>query len=296
MKATAMNRPPTRRGQRRLLLAAGLATLPWLLLAPGRAAAQATYQFSPVNQYGIATTAEYWNPIISYVSERSGVRLQLKIGRTSADTTAFVLAREVDFVFSNHLFSPEREGMGWKVFGRRVTPPVQGQIVVPEDSPITELAQLAGKDVVFPGPEATVSYKFTYAHLLSRKIDVKVLFGGNTDGAFSQIFSGKAAAAGANSQLVEGYTRREGKKFRVLWSSLPVPDLPLLHSARVPAKDAAAVAAAFTGMHKDPAGREVLAQTAKLVGLPADAHFAPSDGSEFGVYRDFYRSAPPNLR
>ena len=46
------------------------------------------YQFSPVNQYGINVTAAYWNPIINYVSEKSGVKMQLKIGRTSADTTA----------------------------------------------------------------------------------------------------------------------------------------------------------------------------------------------------------------
>ena len=83
------------------------------------ASAASTYRFSPVNQWDIPKTAAYWNPIIRYVSERSGVNLELKIGRTSADTTAYVLAGEIDFVFSNHLFSPEREKLGWKVFARR---------------------------------------------------------------------------------------------------------------------------------------------------------------------------------
>ncbi|MFM9917452.1 MAG: PhnD/SsuA/transferrin family substrate-binding protein, partial [Rhizobacter sp.] len=115
-----------------------------LLSAPAPARAQEdAYRFSPVNQYGINLTAAYWNPIIAYVSEKSGVKLQLKIGRTSADTTAFVLAQEVEFVFSNHLFSPEREQLGWKVFGRRSTPPMHAQIIVPSDSPITDLSQLA---------------------------------------------------------------------------------------------------------------------------------------------------------
>ncbi len=72
------------------------------LAGPARAQEDA-YRFSPVNQYGINLTAAYWNPIIAYVSEKSGVKLQLKIGRTSADTTAYVLAQEVEFVFSNHL-------------------------------------------------------------------------------------------------------------------------------------------------------------------------------------------------
>lgn len=260
------------------------------------ARAGGTYQFSPVNQYGIQTTAAYWNPIMEYVHEKSGVRLNLKIGRTSADTTAFVLAREVDFVFSNHLFSPDREQLGWKPFGRRLTAPIHGQIVVPEDSTLTDLAQLAGKDVVFPGPEATIAYKFTYAHLLSRNIDVKVHFGGNMDGAFAQLFSGRAAAAGANSQLVEGYTKREGKRFRVLWSSPALHDLALMHSAKVPDADLKAVTRALLGMNQDARGREVLQQTGKLVGLPADWRFVASDGSEYSAYRDFYRTAPSQLR
>jgi len=264
---------------------------------PAHAADEAvTYTFSPVNQYGINVTAAYWNPIISYVSEKTGLKLQLKIGRTSADTTSFVLAREVDFVFSNHLFSPEREQLGWKVFGRRLTPPVHGQIVVPEDSPIKQLAELEGKDIVYPGPEALVSYKYPYAHLLSKKINTKVVFGGNADGALAQMFSGKAAAAGVNSQLVEGYARREGKAYRVLWSTAPLHDLALMSSAKVPDKHVKAIAKAFTEMHNDPKGRDILEQASKQVGLTADAYFIASDGSEYNAYREFYRSAPPQLR
>ena len=64
-----------------------------VLAAVGACAQEVVYRFSPVNQYDINLTAAYWNPIITYVSEKSGVPLQLKIGRTSADTTAFVLAQ-----------------------------------------------------------------------------------------------------------------------------------------------------------------------------------------------------------
>jgi phosphonate transport system substrate-binding protein len=279
-------------------LAPGLALLAGLAATAGPAAAEegAAYRFSPVNQYGISLTAAYWNPIIAYVSERSGVKLQLKIGRTSADTTAYVLAQEVEFVFTNHLFSPEREQLGWKVFGRRQTPPVRGQIIVPDDSPITDLAQLAGKEVAVPGPEALVAYKMPAAQLMARKVDARIVFGGNMDGALAQMFSGKVAAAGANSQLAEGYARREGKKYRVLWQSAPLHDLALMAAAKVPEKTRQAVAQAFAGMHHDAKGREVLQQASQQVGLTAEAYFIPSDGSEYGAFRDFYRSAPLALR
>jgi phosphonate transport system substrate-binding protein len=253
------------------------------------------YNFSPVNQWDINLTAAYWNPIIAYVSDKSGVKLNLKIGRTSADTTSYVLAKEVEFVFSNHLFSPEREQLGWKVFGRRNTPPVQGQIVVPADSSITDIAQLKGQEVAFAGPEAFIVYKVPYANLLSKQIDVKVVFAGNQNAAFAQLFSGKVVASGGNSQLVEGYARREGKKFRVLWSSEPFMDLALMASSKVPEKDLKAVSAAFIGMYRDPKGQEILHQASKEVGLPNDAYFIAASGADYAAYRRFYQSAPATL-
>lgn len=271
-----------------------LALLAALAAGPLRAQ-QPSYNFSPVNQYDINLTAAYWNPIIAYVSEKSGVRLNLKIGRTSADTTSYVLAKEVEFVFSNHLFSPEREQLGWRVIGRRNTPAVEGQIVVPLDSPITDIAQLKGKEVVFAGPEAFVIYKVPYAYLLSRNLDVKVVFAGNQNAAFAQLFSGKVAASGGNSQLVESYTRREGKQFRVLWSSEPFQDLALMASSKVPEKDVRAVTAAFVEMRNDPRGREILHQASREVGLPGDAYFIPASASDYASYKRFFQSAPLSL-
>lgn len=255
-----------------------------------------TYRFSPVNQWDIKQTAAYWNPIISYVSEKSGVRLELKIGRTSADTTAFVLAQEVEFVFSNHLFSPEREKLGWKVFGRRQPSEIRAAIAVPADSPITRLDELKGQEIAFAGPEAFIGYKVPYAHLLASGIDAKVVFGGNQNAAFTQMFAGKARAVGSNSYLIDGYAARENRKFRILWTSEPYHDLALMVASRVPDKDLKAVADAFTSMHKDPRGQEILRRASQEVGIPAGAYFTPASSADFANYRRFYESAPPNLR
>ena len=268
-----------------------------ILSAPAMALAQGTvYRFSPVNQWDINKTAAYWNPIIKYVSQQSGVQLELKIGRTSADTTAYVLAKEVEFIFSNHLFSPDREKLGWKVFGRRWTPPLQGQIAVPADSPITRLEELKGQEVVFAGPEAFVGYKVTYGQLLARNIDVKPVFAGNQNAAFAQMFAGKAKAVGSNSALIDGYALKEGKKFRVLWTSEGYHDLALMASSKVPEKDVKAVASAFVGMHRDPAGKAILQRASQEVGLDLQAYFLPASGADYASYRKFYQTLPASLR
>lgn len=277
-----------------IAIAAVFFTLP--LAETNAAEAAKVYQFSPVNQYGIEMTAGYWNPIINYISAKTGVHLQLKIGRTSADTTAYVLAKEVDFVFTNHLFSPERDKLGWRTLARRNTPPIYGQIVVLNESPIKKLEQLADQSVAFPGPEALVAYKYTYAHLLNEKIPVQVNFSGNHDGAFAQLVSGKAQAVGANSQLAEGWAKREGKQLRVLWQSEALHDLALMVAKHVPEDDAKAIQRAFIGMAQDPLGSKILQSASELVKLPASTVFIASNGSEYAAYRNFYQTAPVSLR
>lgn len=262
----------------------------------GAGAEPHSYNFSPVNQYNLRVSASFWNPIVRYVSEKSGVQLNLKLGRTSADTTSYVLAREVDFAFTNHLFSPDREKMGWTVFGRRDAPPVRAQIVVPADSPVKDLASLAGSTVVFPGPEALIAYKVSYAELLRRHIPVNTVFAGNMDAAFTQLFAGRARASGANSQLVQNFSGRENKSFRVLWSSAPFNDLALMASPRVPAADVRAVARAFLGMRKDPEGRRILDAAAELVRSQVPLGFVAASDADYASYRAFYAGAPLSLR
>jgi phosphonate transport system substrate-binding protein len=230
------------------------------------------------------------------VSEKSGVNLEIKIGRTSADTTAYVLAQEVEFLFSNHLFSPEREQLGWKVFGRRWTPPLSGAIAVPADSPIQKLDELKGQDMVFAGPEAFVGYKVPYAYLMVKGIDVKPVFAGNQNAAFAQLFAGKAKAVGSNSALIDGYAAHEGKKFRVLWTSDTYHDLALMSAGKVPDKDVKAVASAFIGMHKDPVGKAILVKASQEVGLDTQAYFLPATNADYASYRKFYQTAPASLR
>jgi phosphonate transport system substrate-binding protein len=276
-----------------LVLSAVLSLMP---AAPALAAEPPVYNFSPVNQYNLQVSASFWNPIVRYVSHKSGVRLNLKLGRTSADTTSYVLAREVDFAFTNHLFSPERVKMGWTVFGRRDAAPVRAQIVVPADSPVRSLADLADSTVVFPGPEALIAYKVTYVQLMREKIPVTVAFAGNMDAAFTQLLSGRARAAGANSQLVQNYAGRENKAFRVLWSSGPFNDLALMASNRVPPAQLRAVAQAFLGMAHDPEGRRVLQAVSELVHEPEPVRFVAATDADYAAYHQFYQAAPAALR
>lgn len=264
--------------------------------APSPRGEAGVFYFAPVNQHSLELTAAYWNPILDYISAKSGVRLSLRLGRTSAETTAAVLAGQADFAFTNHLFSPERAKLGWTVFGRRNAPAVSGQIIVPDNSPIKTLADLADKDVSAPGPEALVAYKVPFAYLADKRIPAKAVFAGNLDAAFMQMISGRAVAMSTNSQMVSEYSARENKTFRVLWSSAAFNDLALMASPRVPTAQVQAVGVAFFAMHRDLEGKKILDNAAQVVKSKDPVSFISATQADYTAYRDFYLHAPAAFR
>jgi phosphonate transport system substrate-binding protein len=276
---------------RRLMLR-GLAALPAAACCRPVAADSGPYLFAPVNQFGVALTASYWNPILTWVSAHSGLALRLKISRTSAETIQSVVAGEVQFSFNNHLFTPERERLGWKVLARRDTPPVRGVIAVLESSPIRSLEQLAGAEVGFPGAEATVAYRVTNAQLAAHRIEVKPVFGGNHDGAFAQLAAGRVKAVGANLQLIDAWSRRENQPIRILWQSEPFNELALMSSPKVPERDANAFASALIGMSDAPEGLLILRQVSERVGLKQATGFVRATEADYDSYRRFFRAHP----
>jgi phosphonate transport system substrate-binding protein len=257
----------------------------------GRACAEPVYYFSVLNQRSPVLTAEYWNPMLEYVSKKAGVELRLRMGKTAPETTALTLRGEAQFAYTNHLFLPERVKLGWRVIARPDTDGIRGQIVVPAGSAVNRLEDLAGQTVAFPSAEAFAGYQLPMDALLRRQIQVQAVFAGNQEGAMGQLKAGRAAAAGVNEDLMAAFSVREKFPYRVLWSSENYLDLPIMVSPAVPRAVAAAVARAFVGMRADPEGARILRAGAARLGLGHAVGFRAADDGDYANYRDFYRTA-----
>ena len=171
----------------------------WLLAT---AASAEALRFGVLNQRSPQLTAQYWNPILDHVSRKSGVALELHIGKSAPDTTAMAVRGELDLYYTNHLFTAERDQLGWRVFGHAAGEGIRAEIVVAADSPITSLAQLRDLGVVFASPEAFLGYWVPLDALLKAGVPVKPQFAGNQEDALAQLRSGAASAAGVNARIV----------------------------------------------------------------------------------------------
>ena len=257
--------------------------------APG-AAAQQAYAFYVLHQRTVSLTAQYWNPILTHVSRKSGIPVELKLAKTAQQGNANAEAGKYDFQYTNHFFTPERDGLGWKVIARPAGPGIRSQVVVPEDSPIKSLQDLAGKEVGFVSPDGFTGYWLPYDALLRANVDVKVVFTGNQEASFAQLRVNKLAAAGVNSSVMARYGRRESFKYRALWTSEPYGDLCIMAHTKVPPAAVAAVKAALIAMVDDPEGRKVLQAGAELLKMNGDLGFVAAEDREYDNYRKFYRT------
>ena len=259
------------------------------LYSPGVEAQQA-HTFYVLHQRTVSLTAQYWNPILTYVGRKSGVPLELKLAKTAGEGNANAEAGPYEFLYTNHFFTPERDRLGYKVIARPAGPGIRSQIVVPLDSPIQTLQDLQGKEVAFVSRDGFTGYWLPFDALLRSKVNVKVVFTGNQEASSAQLRVNKVAAAGVNSSVMARYGRRESFEYRALWTSEIYQDLCIMANPKVPADKVAAVKAALIGMASDPEGRKILEAGADLLKSNGELGFVPADNRDYDNYRKFYRT------
>ncbi len=249
-----------------------------------------TYSFGVLNHRSAILTAEYWNPILDYASRKSGVTLELKMGKTSQDTSDAEMRGEYDFVFNNHIFAPSHDAAGYQVFARVAGKPLLSQIVVPENSPVRSLQELQGKEIGFPNKNGFTGYAAPMSVLIQAGIEVKPVFAGSQEGVMAQLKSGAILAAGVNSKVMRGYGERENFKYRALWTSGDFLDFPVAAHPRIPAQVVKAVRDALIGMAGDAQGMKILANSAAVIKQEAPFGFVQATDGEYQNQREVYRS------
>lgn len=251
----------------------------------------AEYSFGVLAQRNAVLTAEYWNPILDYVSHKAGVQLALKTARTTPESNRATARGEYDFVLSNTIFRPDMAAANYQVILAPLGEEISGQIVTLSSSTIQRLGQLQGLQVGFPSPEAFVGYLVPINYLQQQGIVVEPVFGGNQEGIMGQLKAGKVVAAGVNSQIMRSYAEREQLHYRVLWQSASYPNLPIAVHPRVAPTVRIAVQQAFAEMVNDSEGQRILARSGERLKQVPPYGFRVANQTDYQAYSEFYRIA-----
>ena len=268
---------------RRCLIA--LLVMPCLAWGAGE-----TYTFGVLPQRSAVLSAQYWNPILQYVRDKTGIELSLKLTRTAPESNDAIARGDYDFVYSNTIFQPRMATASYQVILRPRAEAITGQIVTLESTPIQHLRELEGLAIGFPSQAAFVGYAVPMDALLRQGIRVIPQFGGNQEGIMGQLKAGRVIAAGVNNQVMRAFAQREHVKYRVLWESPPFHNLPIAAHPRVPKGVVDAVRAAIDGMELSPEGMKILETVASLIGESPPYGFTASSQDDYRSYVTFYKN------
>lgn len=259
------------------------------LLPAGLVSAQTTYSFGVLPQRSAVLSAQYWNPILDYVTRKTGVTLELGTRRTALEYSEAEARGEFDFVYSNHILAPGHDDAAYRVIARIAGDPIRSQIVVPQSSTVKALGELEGREVGFANRNAFAGYAAPMAALIGAGVRVVPVFGGNQEGVMAQLRAGAVPAAGVNSRVMKEYAARERYAYRAIWTSEPYQNLPVAAHPRVPPAVVRAVQDALLGMATNAEGARILAASAAVIKQERPWGFVPALDAEYANQREVYR-------
>lgn len=252
-------------------------------------AQETPFSFGVMPQRTPTLAAQYWNPILNYISTRSGVPLQIRLTKTAPEHADMIRHGELDFAYSNYHLIPENDAADYRIIARPWEAAIRGEIVVLADSPIHSLTELHGQEVGFPHRAAVVGYLVTLDALLRAGIHVQPVIAGNQEGVMGQLRAGRVVAAGVNSQVMRDFAKREKLDYRILWSSEEHLNIPIVAHPKVPKEKVEAVRQALLHMAHDPAGLQILTASAALIKLDPPYGFVAATDSEYDNTRNFFK-------
>lgn len=239
-------------------------------------------EFGVLNQQSPIQTAEKWNPILRYLTQKTGIPLRLRMGATVERTNAMMEREAFDLVYTNHNFQTGYDGK-YKVMARWAGQPIRGMIVVLDDSPARTIKDLHEMTVAFPSPDAFVGYAVPQVALRENKVRVVEKFAGNQEGALAQLKARQVQAAAVNSRFLDSYAQRERLSYRAIYTSDSFHELPVLIHPRVPTQQADRLKQALLGLRDDPSAAALLRST-RCPGFDA------ADERDYDNVRRIYRA------
>jgi phosphonate transport system substrate-binding protein len=234
-------------------------TLVLALCLPAAWAGQ-VYTLSVVPQFTPVDIGLRWSPVLAYLERETGISLQLRVLDRIPKFEADFLAGIPDFVYLN----PWHAVMAMKARG--YVPLVRGDdllngiLVVDRDGPIKRLADLNGKTLAFPSPNAFGASLYMRALLTEKEnIAFTPTYVGTHQNVYRHVLLDEAAAGGGVTATLDKEAPAMQSRLAVLYTTPGVAAHPLAAHPRVPAAVRAKLVAALLKLDRDPAGRAKLA-------------------------------------
>ena len=189
-----------------------------------------------VPQFDQRRLFEVWQPIADALSTKLPCTVQIVPSSSIADfETAFSEGR-YDFAYMNpyHLVMAHK-AQGYVPLVRDGSKMLRGILVAAADSPIDTVAQLEGKEVAFPSPNALGASLLMRAELAAAGVSVTPVYVKTHSSVYLHAAKGLAAAGGGVAATLAEQPDAIRSHLKVIYQTQAVPPHPLAVHPRVDA-------------------------------------------------------------
>ena len=226
------------------------------------ARAEQVYSFGVVPQFLPNKIIEIWEPVLTEVSRRSGVELQLAGAQDIPTFEETFGIGSYDFAFMNpYHFTTAQSLKGYIALVNDNGRKLRGVVVVAKNSPIQNLSDLNGEKVSFPSPNALGASLLVRAELEQiHNSFVKPVYRETHTFSYLAALVGETAAAGGVLSTLKAQKKQVQDGLRVIYETTGVPPHPIAAHPRVPEDVRERVKQAFLGLGQTEDGKAMLAK------------------------------------
>ena len=230
-----------------------------LLISMSSYAAQ-TITVGIVPQFSVKKLHGIWQPILDELHKETGYDF---VFRGAPDIPTYekeFLAGQFDLAYMNpyhylvadKIYTPLVRDTGRQLYGI---------VVVPKDSEYTSLADLDGKMIALPAPNALGASLMTRAAMANDyKIDFYTKYVKTHSSVYLNVALGKAAAGGGVQKTFNQQPQRIKDRLRILYQTKKVSPHPVVINQKLPEEVGEKIRAAFIRIAATEEGRQLLSK------------------------------------
>ncbi len=177
-----------------------------------------------VPQQAASDLAQGWIPLLREVSAVSGCEFRFATAPTITEFEKRLARGEYAIAYMNpYHYVVFHQAAGYLAFAREKDRKLRGLIVVRNDSAVSSVQELDGKEVAFPSPAAFAATVIPLAELKRGGISVKPRFVASHDSVYLNVVRGLVVAGGGIERTLEAIDASVRDRMRVIWRSAEYP-------------------------------------------------------------------------
>jgi phosphonate transport system substrate-binding protein len=233
-------------------------------------AASTVYTFGVVPQFEQRKLHAIWYPIIKELERRTGFDFTLATTLNIQDFEKDFVKGIFDFVYMNPYHVLKANSSQGYIPLVRDKAPLRGILVVQKDSAIQKIADLNGKVIAFPSPNALGASLLMRADLERlHHIRVEPLYVRSHSSVYLHVAKGLTEAGGGVEKTLQEQDQTIRNSLRVIYTTRDMPSHPVVAHPRVPQALREKVRQALLDMGNTPEGRALLSRIPVRELIPA---------------------------